>query len=99
MRFLMVALLFPGAALAEDTLGEDLIDFDRLFRENAARVTLTTDMAGNPARPVDLGDGQTVTCSDMGCDGDGPNAGLGCEWELMTIARGLALRLAWMPRS
>jgi hypothetical protein len=91
VRAALVALLIPGSAFAQEYLGDDLIDFERLLRENADRVVETTTMAGDPARTVDLGDGQKITCSDMGCDGDGPNAGLGCEWEWLTIARGTAL--------
>jgi hypothetical protein len=98
MRVLLVAaFLSSGAAYAEENLSDDLIDFERLFRENADKVVVTTDMVGNPARTVDLGDGQTITCSKIGCDGDGPNTGLGCDWEWLTIARGMALACSAPP--
>lgn len=97
MRVLAVALLLPGAAFAEENLSDDLIDFERLFQENADRVVQTTDWAGNPARTVDLGDGQRITCTEMGCDGEGPNTGLGCDWEWLTIARGMALACSAPP--
>jgi hypothetical protein len=91
MRWLLAILLLPSSAFAQEMLGDDLIDFERLLLENADKVVETTDPWGNPARTLDLGDGQSITCTDKGCDGDGPNAGLGCEWEWLTIARGTAV--------
>jgi hypothetical protein len=97
MRWLLAMLLLPSSAIAQEMLGDDLIDFERLLLENADKVVETTDMAGNPARTLDLGDGQSITCTDTGCDGDGPNAGLGCEWEWLTIARGMAVACSAPP--
>lgn len=90
MRWLLAMLLLPSSAFAQEMLGDDLIDFDRLLLENADKVVETIDPWGNPARTLDLGDGQSITCTDMGCSGTGLNSGLGCDWALLTTVRGLA---------
>ncbi len=86
MRWALALLLLPGAGLAEG-LSDGLIDFDRLFRENADLVYETTDYVGQPAKGLTLDDGQSITCSDHGCTGFGPNSGLGCSWEWVSAVR------------
>ncbi len=97
MKWLLAAFLIAGPGFAEVYLGDDLIDFERLLRENADKVVKTTDRAGNPARSLDLGDGQSIICSDMGCTGEGSNSGLGCDWEMLTIVRGMAVACSAPP--
>lgn len=71
---------------------QDLIDFDRVFREKAAEVKATTKAAGDKTRMQALPAGVIRPRSDEGCVGMdmGADGEVGCVWLLAITSRAVA---------